>query len=703
MNNALGDCDAHRYHTLKGETAMRTLVICMTALALIYGAATTAAAPTPTCTVGFENWKNLPLSQASWQSSTLSAKEMLYPEGGTIPYRLILPQPCVGTTWSITLQYDFADNPTGVHFIDFLTSYNAYETSVDGHTCDGHACNGETTFPIPSDGTLGYQLPGVFRVENGAITSASAYSTTVSGGVTTKFITLTGTATPGADVILLFGAHASRDFDWGTNKGARQWPSGTASVGFLNFSGISGAGSAGHTNIKISDNIIDNPSQSDLSIVALGSPDPVNAGQTLTYSITAYNSGPLSAYPDTVADAIPAGTMFVSATAPAGWTVTTPPVGGTGTVRWFLQSAFGPAASATFGMVVAVNANASGTVENTATLGSGTIDAYQTNNSSHVSTTIIPLPGPMLNVPHPLAIFTGPGATSCGVAVADSVIGQASATDAFGAPVSVQRTGMPGGNLFPVGTVVITYSATDGNGIQSLATQVVTVIDNTQPVVVCPANITVAPEPAQSSGGSHSPIAWDQSAHVTFAPTVSDNCPGVTFVCSPASGSEFPTGITTVNVTATDASGNQTRSSFTVTVDSAPADSSAGAGARVGAPGMRVDASQRTAGTLSVDPSMPLEFRLAQNAPNPFAGGTQILFSLPVRSHVRLGVFDVAGREVVSLSNQVWEPGAHMVSWSGSDQAGTTVRGGVYFIHMDATSESDGARYRSLRKMIKND
>jgi hypothetical protein len=188
---------------------------------------------------------------------------------------------------------------------------------------------------------------------------------------------------------------------------------------------------------------------------------------------------------------------------------------------------------------------------------------------------------------------------------------------------------------------------------------------------------------------------------VSFEPTVSDNCPGVTFVCSPASGSEFLTGITTVTVTATDASGNQTRSSFTVTVGEpniAPPDPGAGP-----VSGASVHAGRRTAGTLAVDPGMPLEFRLAQNAPNPFAGGTQILFSLPVRSHVRLGVFDVAGREVVSLSNQVWEPGAHVVSWSGRNQEGAPARGGVYFIQMDARSETDGGHFHSLKKMIKND
>jgi hypothetical protein len=51
----------------------------------------------------------------------------------------------------------------------------------------------------------------------------------------------------------------------------------------------------------------------------------------------------------------------------------------------------------------------------------------------------------------------------------------------------------------------------------------------------------------------------------------SDNCPGVTFVCSAASGSTFPIGTTTVTCTATDTSGNTASCSFTVTVLTVPA------------------------------------------------------------------------------------------------------------------------------------
>jgi hypothetical protein len=48
--------------------------------------------------------------------------------------------------------------------------------------------------------------------------------------------------------------------------------------------------------------------------------------------------------------------------------------------------------------------------------------------------------------------------------------------------------------------------------------------------------------------------------------TAADNCPGVTLGVSPASGSVFPVGTTTVTATATDAAGNTTTRTFAVTV-----------------------------------------------------------------------------------------------------------------------------------------
>ena len=102
-----------------------------------------------------------------------------------------------------------------------------------------------------------------------------------------------------------------------------------------------------------------------------------------------------------------------------------------------------------------------------------------------------------------------------------------------------------------------TFRATDSAGLFSEDVQVITVADGTAPTLNVPANITVN-LPLNSTA---------TSMPVTFTPTASDNCSGaVTIVSTPASGSTFNVGTTTVNVTATDAAGNQTTGSFTVTV-----------------------------------------------------------------------------------------------------------------------------------------
>src|SRR5262249_17969358 len=103
-------------------------------------------------------------------------------------------------------------------------------------------------------------------------------------------------------------------------------------------------------------------------------------------------------------------------------------------------------------------------------------------------------------------------------------------------------------------SVTVTSSTHDPNTSNNSAMTTVTV-SNPPPILSgCPKNQSV---PATSSAG----------AAVTFtSPTVSDNCPGATFACSPPSGSTFPTGQTTVLCTGTDTAGYTATCSFKVTV-----------------------------------------------------------------------------------------------------------------------------------------
>jgi hypothetical protein len=115
---------------------------------------------------------------------------------------------------------------------------------------------------------------------------------------------------------------------------------------------------------------------------------------------------------------------------------------------------------------------------------------------------------------------------------------------------------VPAGNVFPVGETVLTYSATDAHGNTASATQVVTVVDNTPPVISCPVPITL--EPSCPTGAI---ATWTP-------PEGTDNCAGATTTqtAGPAPGSVFPIGTTTVTYTVNDAHGNSASCSFTVTV-----------------------------------------------------------------------------------------------------------------------------------------
>jgi hypothetical protein len=116
---------------------------------------------------------------------------------------------------------------------------------------------------------------------------------------------------------------------------------------------------------------------------------------------------------------------------------------------------------------------------------------------------------------------------------------------------------VPAGNTFPLGNTTVTYVATDKSGNTASDTQVVTVVDNTAPVISCPSNITVY-LPLNSTATSM-PVSWS-------APTATDNCSSPTVGTDIASGSVFSVGTTTVTATATDAANNSSSCQFTVTV-----------------------------------------------------------------------------------------------------------------------------------------
>ncbi|MBI5060469.1 T9SS type A sorting domain-containing protein [candidate division KSB1 bacterium] len=88
---------------------------------------------------------------------------------------------------------------------------------------------------------------------------------------------------------------------------------------------------------------------------------------------------------------------------------------------------------------------------------------------------------------------------------------------------------------------------------------------------------------------------------------------------------------------------------------------------------------------VAADPehtALPQEIELAQNFPNPFNPETTIQFSLPRSSPIRLEIFDVLGRSVALLSDNVAEAGIHRLTWNGRSEYGTAVGSGIYFYRL---------------------
>jgi hypothetical protein len=87
-----------------------------------------------------------------------------------------------------------------------------------------------------------------------------------------------------------------------------------------------------------------------------------------------------------------------------------------------------------------------------------------------------------------------------------------------------------------------------------------------------------------------------------------------------------------------------------------------------------------------VVPALPLA--LEQNWPNPFNPSTTILYYLPESGHVRLEIFDVAGRRVACLVDRNEERGNRTVVWDGSSESGKPAATGIYIYRLTAGRET---------------
>ncbi len=93
----------------------------------------------------------------------------------------------------------------------------------------------------------------------------------------------------------------------------------------------------------------------------------------------------------------------------------------------------------------------------------------------------------------------------------------------------------------------------------------------------------------------------------------------------------------------------------------------------------------------------PPEFKLFQNYPNPFNLTTEIKYSIPSDTNVKLLVYNALGQEVVTLVEKQQNAGYYTVNWKGLNKQGLEVASGVYIIRLKTDIKSSTAKMLLLK------
>jgi hypothetical protein len=102
-----------------------------------------------------------------------------------------------------------------------------------------------------------------------------------------------------------------------------------------------------------------------------------------------------------------------------------------------------------------------------------------------------------------------------------------------------------------------------------------------------------------------------------------------------------------------------------------------------------------TAGAEEQTGNVPVRFALEQNYPNPFNPSTVIRFSIPTRSNVTLGIYDLLGHKIAELMTGCVEAGFYQKEWHASAPTG------LYLCRIEAVSvDNPEKRFMDVKKMI---
>jgi len=323
--------------------------------------------------------------------------------------------------------------------------------------------------------------------------------------------------------------------------------------------------------------VVGTAAQADVALSTVGAPNPVLAGNSITYTQTVTNNGPAAAAGVSFTEATPPNTTFDSVLAPSGWTCTTPPVGSTGTVTCTDSASLASGTSADIVVVVDVPAStAAGNITATSSVASTTSDPNPANNTTttvvsaqntcELAVTNSGTPNPVLagnNITYTQVVTnTGPSNCSAGtvteatpanttfISVAVVTTGGGTWTCPNTAPISCANPSVPPDST---GTITAVYKVNAGTTAGTIITDTVTVgtttsdsntADNTATANIA---VTSGTQADLSVTNSASPNPVNAGTNITYTQTVTNAGPAA--AVTPKLVETLPPGTTAVSLT----------------------------------------------------------------------------------------------------------------------------------------------------------
>ena len=94
---------------------------------------------------------------------------------------------------------------------------------------------------------------------------------------------------------------------------------------------------------------------------------------------------------------------------------------------------------------------------------------------------------------------------------------------------------------------------------------------------------------------------------------------------------------------------------------------------------------------------LPNNFTLYAPYPNPFNPTVSLDFDIPKKQHIQISIYDLNGRLVHTLFDNLLAAGSYTKSWNAKDKLGMEVSNGVYFVYFNAGSFSQKEKILYLK------